>query len=181
MIDLENSNANFVIPPPPPMPPPQQLQNPEATINISLSTRLPHNSKPNSPQKTIESSDYCTINEIRQQIHIEDTSNSKPDTDMSPNSLKNFMAAKVKTVAFREGPPCLIESNSVKGEETLMRKSSLGRYSSRSELSLSSKGRRKSLTNYLTEKAQFVSKTSKLFNSKSTNQLKEPDSHFRSV
>lgn len=167
------------------MPPPLQQQNSGSSINSSLSTRLP-NFKTNSPKQTTTTeeapSDYCTINELRQQVDTinEDEDKNNTTSEMSPNSLKNL--GKGKSVAFREGPPCLIENNQfMKEDEILMRKSSLGRYSSRSELSLSSKGRRKSLTNYLTDKAQLVSKASKLFNSRSTNQLKEPDSDSQSV
>ena len=94
---------------------------------------------------------------------------------MSPNSLKNFQR---KSVAFQDGPPSLIDNtnNEINNQEeheqpAIHRKLSLGRFNSRTEFNIEVKARRKSLTNYISEKAALITNASRLFNSKSTNNL----------
>ncbi len=142
IVDSEHDKPSFVIPPPPPMPPPQQ-QNSIPTVNSNLSTRL-------FTQTNIDTSDYCTIKEAKQETGTSSLNNS---LKMSPNSLKNFQR---KSVAFQDDPP--------------------------SEFNIEVKARRKSLTNYISDKAALVTNVhTRFFNSKSTNNLVKSDVELKKV
>jgi len=151
------------------MPPPLQQQVSAPRISPSLSTRLP-------THKNLDSSDYCTIKEAKQAIETPQLNNWPK---MSPNSLKIFQR---KSVAFQDGPPKEIETNIRQEGETVLRKHSLGRYNSRSEFNIEMKARRKSLTNYISDKAALVTNVhTRLFNSKSTNHLVKSDVEIKKV
>lgn len=167
LVDSDNNKTNFVIPPPPPMPPPH-LQN---TVTVPTST---NNTPASSVSKNADSSDYCTIKELKStSIGVKNETNMDK---MSPNSFKN---SQRKSVAFQDGPPSLIDET-INVTNVVARKLSLGRFNSRSEFNVETKARRKSLTNYISNKAAIVSgATQSLFNSKSTNQLKTTGKLFK--
>ena len=127
----------------PPPPPTSMPPHSASTISSSLSTRLPL--KPSASAK-------------------EPTTNVSEKTHKKTGSLK--LASPRKTVAFIDAPTVLTEP-------AVSRKLSLGRFTSKSEYnSESPKARRKSLTNYLSDKAVLVTRASWIFNFKQNSQLK---------